>query len=352
MNDPVGLDEVPKDIPQPIYIDGIVTDSISNFHLEVNTGSKNRLWIGESNSIESRIRFRFEVSDSAILANADSATVTLSLYGTWKKGVSFDVFPLTRSWDETTVGWKRSSADSQWNNPGGDYDTTKIANVVINESEEDFTFNCEEFSLLDTSFSENKGMIFVYDIGDTILSIYSRESNSSSMKLTVFYGDSTKDYWPVSDAFITNSTYTQGNNEIVIGEGYAMRALMLFKIDTIPTNTTINRAFLTFAFNPDNSYFDSMTIFIFRVKGEWNKDSTDYYPGAIANFTVQKDDTTITISETGITSLVQYWVNGGENYGIQLKAKNENSYCSRLVLDVLYKPTLSVYYTPPPMSGH
>lgn len=351
MNDPVGLDEIPKDIPQPIYVDGIVADSISNFHLEVNTGSKSRLWIGESNSIESRILVRFAVSDSAILANADSAKVTLSLYGTWKKGVGFNVFPLTRSWDETTVGWKRSSTDSQWSNPGGDYDITKIASVVINESVVDFTFNCEEFSLLDTSLLENNGMIFVYDIGDTILSIYSKESTSNSLKLTVFYGDSTKDYSPVSDAFITNSTYIQGNNEIVMGEGYAMRALLLFKIDnTLPPNITINRALLTFAFNPDNSYFDSMTVFIYRVMGEWNEDSTDYHPYSVAFFTFHKDDTTF--SETDITSLVQYWVNVGENYGLLLRAKNENSFCSRLVLDALHKPILSVYYTPPPMSGH
>jgi len=167
----------------------------------------------------------------------------------------------------------------------------------------------------------------------------------------VFYGDSTKDYSPVSDAFITNSTYIQGNNEIVMGEGYAMRALLLLKIDnTLPPNITINRALLTFAFNPDNSYFDSMTVFIYRVMGEWNEDSTDYHPYSVAFFTFHKDDTTF--SETDITSLVQYWVNVGENYGLLLRAKNENSFCSRLVLDALHKPILAVYYTPPPMSGH
>lgn len=347
MNDPVGLDEVPKDIPQPVYIDGILRDSLSNFHSETHTGSSQGLWIGDTYSIESRILERFEVYDSSLIANADSARVTMTVYGgTPMKGLGFAVFPVTSVWDESTVEWNKSSSDSQWNQPGGDYDNTDtIAYVVINDSVVEFTLNQDRFFLLDTSFAVNKGMIFVYVIGDTLLSLYSKESLYHHPKLTLFYGDSTKVYVPVSDAFIVNSTYNQGNNEIVLGEGYAMRALLYFNIDTIPRNVTINRAFLTFGFKQNNSYSDSMTIFIYRVTGDWNEDETEYSSNSLANFTVYKDDTT---SLVDITFLVQYWLNEGNNYGILLRPKYESSFCSRLVLDTQQKPTLSVYYTPPP----
>ncbi|TES94392.1 MAG: DNRLRE domain-containing protein [Candidatus Cloacimonadota bacterium] len=350
MNDPVGLDEVPNNIPQPVYIGGIYSDSISNFHFESHTGSSQRLWIGKSHSIESRILVRFEVDDSIQFANADFAQVKLSVYGgNPSRGVRVCVFPLTSNWVDTTVEWEKSFSDTQWNNPGGDYDDTDtITTLVIREQDEDFTFNCDSFSLIDTSFENNKGMIFVYDIGDTLLSIYSKESSSNPLKLTLFYGDSTKDYLAASDAFITNSSYIQGNNEFVLGEGYAMRALLIFNIDTIPPNVTINRAFLTFAFKHEYSYFDSVTINIYRIKGEWDEGDTEFEPQIEPpNFIVHKEDT---VAEVSITSFVQTWVNEGENYGILLKAKYESSLCSRLVLDAFHKPTLSVYYTPPPES--
>ena len=349
MNDPVGLDEINKDIPKPVYIGGIFTDSVSNYHHESNTGSSDKLWIGESHSIESRILIRFEVDDSIALANADSAKVVLVIYGGKPaKSIEFKVYPLTKSWDETVVGWEKSSSNSQWDNPGGDYDTTVIADIVINEAEMEFTFDCDEFSLLDTSFEGNKGMIFVYELGDTLISICSKES-TQPLTLTLFYGDSTKDSIDVSeDVFITNSTYIEADNEIVLGEGYAMRALLLFNIDTIPENVTINRATLAFKIKSDKSYFDTTTVYIHEVTGEWDEDETEFYSSSLAYFTVQKDDT---ISEISLTSLIQDWVNGGENYGILLRLKNESGFCSRLVLDAMDSPVLSIYYTPLPESG-
>ena len=352
LDDPVGLDEVPKGIPKPVYVDGLVADTVSNFHFVTHTGSSQKLWIGKADYFETRILVRFSIDDSVVIENADSAKVTVSLVGTKAKTVQFDVFPLTKCWDEALVDWEKSSSDSQWNNPGGDYDTTKIATIVVNDEEETFTFNCEEFSLLDTSFVENKGIIFVYSLGDTNISFYSSENALNPLRLTVFYGDSTKDYTSsdnVSDAFIVNSTYTPGNNEILLGEGYTMRALFLFNIDTIPQSVTINEAFLTFSFKPENSFFDSMTVYVHRVTGEWNEDQTEYYSTEYANFTVGKDDT---ISEVSIKELVQHWVNEDDNYGILLKARYESTVCSRLILDVLDMPKLSIYYTPAPDVGN
>ncbi|MCK4234221.1 hypothetical protein KAX75_07310, partial [candidate division WOR-3 bacterium] len=72
--------------------------------------------------------------------------------------------------------------------------------------------------------------------------------------------------------------------------------------------------------------------------------STEY-----ANFTVGKDDT---ISEVSIKELVQHWVNEDDNYGILLKARYESTVCSRLILDVLDMPKLSIYYTPAPDVGN
>jgi hypothetical protein len=346
LDDPVGLDEVPKDIPQPEFVGGILSDSLSNFHYHGNTGSGERLWLGYTESIESRVLVRFEVSDSVVIADADSATVTFSIYGDATGDISFDVYPLISRWDEESVGWEESSTDTPWNNPGGDFDNTKIAHVVINDDEESFTFDCSEFSLIDTSFEQNKGMIFIYELGDTLHSIYSSESSSNQVKMTVYFGDSSKNYLPSSDAFIVNSTYSPGSEEVFIGEGYAQRALFYFNIDTVPSNVTVNRAYLQFAYKPEKSFFDSMTIYIFEVTGEWEGEETEFYSVPSANFEVYVEDTIS--SEIDITSLVQYWVNDGDNRGILMRAQNESNFCSRLVFDVMDKPELSIYYTPPP----
>lgn len=346
LDDPVGLDEIPKDIPEPAFVGGILNDSLSYFHYHGNTGSGEKLWLGYTESIESRVLVRFEVADSAVIADADSATITFSICGDATGNISFDVYPLSSTWDEESVGWDESSADTQWNNPGGDFDSTKIANVVINDEEESFTFDCNEFSLIDTSFEQNKGMIFIYEMGDTLRSIYSSESSSHPMTMTVYYGDSTKNYLPAGDAFIVNSTYHPENDEVVLGEGYMQRALFHFNIDTVPSNVTVNRAYLEFAYKPEKSFFDSITVYIFEVREEWKGEETEFFSVPSANFKVFKEDTLS--SKVDITSLVQYWVNGGNNYGILLRAKDENKICSRLVLDVIDKPELSIYYTPPP----
>jgi len=347
MNDPVGLDEVPKNIPQPVYIEGILADSFSNFHSDIHTGPSQKLWVGKTDFIESRILVRFEVSDSALLADADSATVTLNLNGTWAKGLRCCVYPLTRSWDEATVTWEYSSADSQWNIPGGDYEESAVIDtLLINDQESKFRLNYDEFFLLDTSLSVNKGMLIVYDIGDTILSFYSKESASNQLQLTLYYGDSTEDYFPQSDAFITNSTYTQGNNEVVLSQGYARRALFYFTLDTIPNDVTVNSALLEFAFNPSKSFFDTISLYIHKVTGDWEEDQTTYSTLPLAGFTVVEGDTLS--SEVNITSLVQTWLNNKDNKGILIRAENEASLCSRLVLDILNRPMLEIYYTPAP----
>ncbi len=346
MNDPVGLDQIPKIIPKPSYVDGLHPDSICNFVFESHTGASHRLWIGNAYSFEARTLLRFSVSDSLVLADLDSAKVTVYVYnGVAPKSVKFNVYPLNRNWDDETVEWNKASTDSQWGNAGGDFTDTVIAGVVLNDTCETFDLNYNDFALLDSSSEINKGIIFVYSLGDTLLSIHSIESTYRQPKLKVFYGDSSKDYVAEKDAFIANSTYNQSHDEIIMGEGYSLRALLSFNLDTIPSNVTINRAFLTFDVIPSNSFFDTMTVYLHRVTGEWDKSETEYYTSSVANFVASKEDTTLKIN---ITSLMQYWVNGGDNYGILMRARNETSFCSRLILDAVEKPTLTVYYTPPP----
>ncbi|TET23857.1 MAG: DNRLRE domain-containing protein [Candidatus Cloacimonadota bacterium] len=349
LDNPVGIGEISKDIPKPVFIGDIVGDSVSNYHTNMNTGNAKRLWIGKTDSLEARVLVRFAIVDTSIINYADSAMVTFSLEGTYKKGVSIAIYPLSNIWDETTVGWNRSSTDTQWTTPGGDYEPTKIAEIVINESEKSFTFSCEDFSLLDTSRIINRGMIFIYELGDTLLSIYSRESSTDRIRITVFHGDSTTDFFPVSDAFILNSTYIKEDNEIVMVEGFVNRSLIYFDIDSIPYNVTINRAFLTFGIKPDKSYLDSVTVFIHRITGDWEEGQTEYSVAASAEFKVAKEDT---LKEIDVTSLVQYWLNERENKGILLRSKNENSYCTRLVFDADQLPVLSIYYTPPPAGSN
>ena len=349
MNEPVGLDEVPKNIPKPLYVGDLQADSTSNFVFAAHAGISHRLWIGDAYSFDARVLLRFSVSDSVVLADADSAKVTVYVYnGLPLKSIKFNVFPVTKKWDEETVEWGKATADSEWSKPGGDFADTVITGVVLNDTSETFTLNYDNFALFDSSNDINKGLIFVYELGDTLLSIYSSESSNKQPKLTVFYGDSSKDYAPEKDAFITNSTYDQPPGEIVLGEGFSMRALLFFNLDTIPKNVTVNRAFISFGFLPSSAHFDTVTVYLHRVTGLWNGSETEYYSSSIANFVAVKGDTALT---TDVTSLLQYWINGGDNYGILLRARNETSICSRLILDAIEKPTLSIYYTPSPGAG-
>ncbi|MCK4576736.1 hypothetical protein KAU34_10035, partial [candidate division WOR-3 bacterium] len=75
LDDPVGLDEVPKGIPKPVYVDGLVADTVSNFHFVTHTGSSQKLWIGKADYFETRILVRFSIDDSVVIENADSAKV-------------------------------------------------------------------------------------------------------------------------------------------------------------------------------------------------------------------------------------------------------------------------------------
>lgn len=347
MQSPVGIGEVPNNIPKPVYIGELQRDSLSNFYYPAHTGSSKRLWIGDAHNLIARILIRFAVDDSVIIAESDSARVIFTTYGgVPNKSVAFAVFPITANWNESSVSWTESSTDTEWSKPGGDYDNLDtIAHIVMNDSVMDFRLLPSRFSLLDTSHIVNNGMIFVYELGDTLLSVYSKESVYHSIKIRLYYGDSTKDYSPTDDAFITNSTYNQGNDEVVLSEGYPERALFYFDIDTVPRNVTINKAFLSFGYDTINSYLDSMTVYLLSVDSIWEGSETKTSEVASATFTIYKGDTA---SVVDITSLVQYWVNGGENFGFLLKPKSESSSCSRLVLDVDKKPTLSVYYTPPP----
>lgn len=342
LDDPVGLDEVPRNIPEPIFIDGIVYDSLENFDAHMNTGSAQRLWFGKKDSIEARTLIRFAIADSYVIANADSARVTVTLEGNYLKGLNFRVHPLTTEWDEETVAWDRASTDEQWNTQGGDYDTSLIAQITFNDDEESFTFSCEDFSLLDTI---NNGMIFVHGLGDTILSIYSRENASNPVKIRVFFADSSADYKPVSDAFIVNDTYTEEPDEFVMGEGHVRRALIDFSLDTIPMNVSINKAYLTFGLKPENSYFDSVTVYLHRITGDWDADNTEYSTGLSGEFKFVKEDTLV---EVNVTPLIQYWANMRDNKGILIRTKTQSSVCARIVFDASSMPTLSVYYTPAP----
>ena len=342
LDDPVGLDEVPRDVPKPIFLGGLSYDSLSNFNAYMNTGAAQRLWLGKTDSIEARTLIRFAIADSYVIANADSATVKLTLEGGYLKGISFGVYPLAKEWDEETVAWDRASTDDQWNAEGGDYDTSRIAQITFNDDEESFTFDCNNFSLLDTL---NHGMILVYALGDTILSIYSEEHASHPVKMTVYFADSSEEYEPVSDAFIVHDTYVQDPHEFVIAEGHVRRALIDFGMDTIALNVTINKAFLIFGLKSDKSYFDSVTVYLHRITGDWDDANTEYSTGLSGEFKASKEDTLI---EVDVTSLIQYWANVRDNKGILIRTKTQNSVCARIVFDAEQTPTLSVYYTPAP----
>jgi hypothetical protein len=343
LDDPVGLDEVPREIPTPVFLGPLAYDSLSNITAYMNTGAAQRLWFGKTDSIEARTLIRFAIEDSYVVANADSATVTLTLEGTYAKGVSFGVYRISTEWDDETVAWDRASSDVQWNKPGGDYDSL-ITEITFNDDEESFTFDCNDFQLLDTL---NYGMIFVYALGDTLLSIYSEEHGSNPVKMTVYFADSSAEYQPVSDAFIVRDGYVQEPDEFVIGEGYVRRVLIDFSMDTIPLNVTINRAYLTFGLKPEKSYFDTMTAYLHRITGDWNGDQTEYATGLSGEFGVSKEDTLV---EVDVTSLIQYWANTRDNKGILIRTHTQSSMCARIVFDAEQGPTLSVYYTPAPES--
>lgn len=343
LEDPVGLDEVPRDIPVPVFLGDMRYDSLSNFNMYMNTGNVQRLWLGKTNSIEARALIRFAIADSFVIANADSARVTLTLEGGYLRGINFAVYPLTAAWDDGTVAWDRASSDQQWTTPGGDFnDSVPIAQMTFNDDEEAFTFSCEEFSLLDTT---NHGMILVHVLGDTLLSIYSEEHASYPVKMKVYFGDSSTEYQPVSDAFIVHDSYVKQSDEFVMGEGYVKRTLIDFSMDTIPPNVTINKAYLTFGINPEKSYFDSMTVYLHQVAGDWDDEDTEYSTALSGMFWIDKEDT---LAEVNITPLIQYWANVRDNRGLLLRTKTQSSMCARVVFDAEHTPTLSVYYTPAP----
>ncbi len=345
LEDPVGLDEVPRDIPRPVFIGGMLYDSLDNYDAYMNTGSAQRLWFGKEDFIEARTLIRFAISDSSVVNNADSARITITLEGSYQKGINFRVHPVMKNWDEETVAWDRASSDENWETEGGDFDTAVVAQMTFNDEIESFTFHCADFSLLDTL---NHGMIFVYALGDTILSIYSGENDANPVTMKVFFADSSVEYTPVDDAFIVNDAYAKEQDEFILGEGHVRRALINFSIDSIPEDVTVNRAFLTFGLKPEKSYYDSITAYIHRITDDWDGENTEYATGLSGEFSVSKDDTLV---EVEVTSLLQYWANTRDNNGILIRTKTQSSICARVVLDALCEPTLSVYYTPAPNIG-
>ncbi|MBS4029277.1 MAG: hypothetical protein KGZ58_11670 [Ignavibacteriales bacterium] len=175
---------------------------------------------------------------------------------------------------------------------------------------------------------------------------------SHSPRLKVFYtiNDTTSDTLLVTKGkgvFVANKTLPPTPEVITIQAGIAERAFLRFKTltDSISAFSTVFKAQLILQqASPFQFEENSQPIFLQQLR-ENNTDSL--FNNGIFNNTLSQTDSIVSFD---VKETVQYWLNGGTQYGILLRSKSENNSLDNFhlhnfnALQPSLRPRIEIFY--------
>ncbi len=335
----------------------------TSYKASVFTDKSGYLYVGGYRANFSRSLIHFAMTDISDTITVDSAIVTLhinNILGSATEPFVPTVHLITGPWEPSETNWDHFEAS----NIIGDAIT--LTETTIDTDSVAFTLPSSLVqSWIDTTDqTENNGILISYTELDTgsLVQYYSANSYEGVYpKLTLFYQEDTLttiDIVASKDTYIVNSQKEPSPDRLFISNSIAFRSLLLFNIDTIPADATINKAMLilhadtTQSFPNHDNPFD---IYGYPITDlSWPLplipvDSSIYASGTL-------EDTT-DVMRMNITTIVECWTYEllDVNAGILLSGRDEQKNILgrgffSTTADSALQPALEIFYSTPPSS--
>lgn len=334
--------------------------------LENLYGGEKRL-LGKNEYAKSSILFSWDIylADSLITyinnneLTVKSAVVTMTpSYSLGNQNEYFDytVNQLTSEWDYTSLrrdSLKYITRDFSDISSNKNYTDSVVSfdlnpNIVMNwlKYKTDTTYQAVNYGII-LSPTENTNRFIgftstysLYDIKQTEITIVI-EKASSDLDTIVAY--------PNNDLHIVEriGSTPQSSNKIYLDGGYALRGKLFIDVSSLPKNIAINKAILELSADSVNTIdgdpaSDSLIV-LMTADSSANKLTGD----SLVSTVLKRDGNKFT---GNITWMVQKWINGVENQGLQLLLYDELSSAARIVLygskesNSALRPRLTIYY--------
>jgi hypothetical protein len=366
----LGLNFIPGTDTVGVRIFDSYTDtmdiSMSNIKKYINTSSSPNLIVGKSGTYESKALLKF----TGLSTNFDSANVLYAELRLKYRNyyfppttsdslgqISFDVFKIQSdlTFNRVTLDSVSSSTFgtiSQGSYTGSPTNDTQEVNIQLNTV---MVKDWLEYSADSSYVNKNYGIVLSPNNSSNVLkSFYS--SNAESGVLPVLYfivqkgGKTDTIYHAYSQSlFFADANLTPGFDNFYLQAGVSYFETMVFNLNKIPSNATINDAKLILTLDPSNSKFSSETDYTLN----------SYYISDSSKLIIE-DKIYPSFFESGITDKYtfrlivpfQRWLIGQNNYGLLINPRNN---LTNLDLFAFYnmsasnpdvKPRVIIKYTP------
>ncbi len=331
----------------------------TTYQTTVPTGAEIFLFAGHHKDLQCQTLLHFSaLPDSGVVDSVFFTYNIDSTHGSFPGLIAPSVYMITGDWEESEITWKMFYDGGLM----GDKVATEV--VTIDEDSIRITFPAHIMqSWMDTTTTDNHGILLTYPPPDTgfITQFYSKEGPIDwiyvpHMIIHVTHDtvQSTYERYPMADAFIASSPFTQNANQLHIADATALRTLLYFDVASIPQNATINNARLTLYGDttlsfPDHSGAFYVMAWVTNDTTWWSSIETVSFDSTLSfNGKIEGDSVSI-----DLTYYVQNWTIGTkENYGLLLRGGNERSNIRRRIFHSSAvpgkKPKLEVFYSLPP----
>lgn len=333
---PIGYSELERDIADATFLELRSNDRYC-YGKYIPLGTASNLMLGRNANYESRILMQFALGDSLL----DSVQkVKLVVYPSRHKGVHFKIYPLASEWRQAHATWVRMDENVPWDNDGGDYYPTVLAETTLTAD------SCVielKRNKLDSLVNHSKGIILIPETDSTNFAmLYASEASSNRPRIIYQYRNKStiynEAYYASEDCHIVDTNNLNlGMFDFWVGAGFPYRTLLRFPIkESLPANVTIAYAELLLPVSQQFSMLDTMQVSIFKIIDSLSLSiSTKYadYISAKADYILAAD----TLIVLDVRRIIQFWnkYNGTNNqpdscFGILLSGYPENYGISRL----------------------
>ncbi|MFH1197342.1 MAG: hypothetical protein V1720_16710 [bacterium] len=360
-----GVDLIPgEDFFQNDSVDSFtdsLTQSSRTYTEKIELGASERILLGKFDNMETEmlVRYAFVLPDSLEDPLTDDSLIVrdawIEMISTYRLGDTLSTFDF--SLHDITSDWSASGFDKD-SLAALQYNEINISSKSITDTLIKFNINPDiPFrwlkKIVDDDLADNYGLLFKpASFVNQIIGFPSYPNYENNLVYMVVEKPGsfidTLIAEPYLDIHVVQGTAVEGTTTTeYLQAGFSSRVRLQIDLPSdLPAGTIINRAELELTADPDlsingNPSTDSIYVYIF-------KDSTDtlYYDDRAALLIRDGNKFTGTV-----TSLVQSWLNGIENYGFRLHLLDESKSLSRIAIkssgavDLADRPRLKLIYT-------
>lgn len=341
--------------------------SLSTFNKPNFFGSSSRILLGNFNNLKSEILIDFlillpdttkeQLKNSTIKLKSSFISMRPNYWIGDKSDFQFTVQSINRSWNPSTI-------------------TNDTINSIRNSLSEDIldksTYNFSD-SLITFSFNNSLVNSWINEVLDTeapkfygiFLSPITLNSLAGFQALTTF---------PVTEYILLNMVFEKEgsyidtitanpsldihivdgelplntSNSFILSSGLSVRGNLWFDLSQVPTNILVNKADLQLFIDTLNTFEGSVKTDTIKVSILKNRDSNEVNADIISRNLLRSSSNKYS---GDIKQIIQTWLNGEKNEGIEIKLSDEGRSISQIAIwgninsiDSL-KPRLTIYYT-------